>query len=459
MKNVYFIFIILFTLFAQGQNKPAIKIYLEDAETGKNIADAKVTLEGFEIPAITGKYNQKEKYYYFDQIPTGYNTIMAYHKKYNEKGFQDTSGLPKDLKLKFYTPYRVKIPSDSLNYYKEDPSKLVIMMTDTIYNSNIKCEGYNTVSYLCFAKKYFKDHYPDLVVGSETSNFFSLTDFSFYVMKKNCKAFKRFNDPIIKKLEDDKNILFHLGMLLETKINKPEYKQKKEYFKQDGKPNYIPKHIKYVNYDTLNHLQPNQRPNLDIYSTIDRNGKITKPKKIKAPKKNYSDIYLSYKDKYKRGLLKNEIYTLNEKELDSLYKIDAKKIKKGLLYDFEAYQSTDTLVDYRKYYTNDIDLKSSKPYPYVVVSNILKISGLDQGFKAKKFGQIIFIEKSLENSYKSDKNIIEQIQKNDFQKLYKLKANFGSPCGIMDLLEYHNDKLVIKLYQNLNKVNIYDFTR
>jgi hypothetical protein len=107
MKNVYFIVTLLFCLFVQGQNSPAIKIYLEDAETGKNIPDAKVTLEGFEIPAITGKYNQKEKYYYFAEIPAGYNTIMAYHKKYNEKGFQDTGGLPKELKLKLYDPLNV----------------------------------------------------------------------------------------------------------------------------------------------------------------------------------------------------------------------------------------------------------------------------------------------------------------------------------------------------------------
>ena len=70
-----------------NNGKDTLKVYLTDAETDKNIADAKVTLEGFEIPEIVGKYNKEEKFYYFTEIPKGYNTIMTYHKKYNEKGF------------------------------------------------------------------------------------------------------------------------------------------------------------------------------------------------------------------------------------------------------------------------------------------------------------------------------------------------------------------------------------
>ncbi len=462
MKNLSFIFIVLIAFFVQGQNNPVIKIFLEDAETSKNISDAKVTLEGFEVPAITGKYDKKGKFYYFTEIPKGYNTVMAYHKKYNEKGFQDTEGLPKELKLKLYTLYRVKISGDTLNYYKEDSYKLVITMNDTIYNSKLKCDDNNIVSYICFAKKYFKEHYPYLVLGYQMGSFFSLTDFSFYVTNRSRKPFKRFNDPVIKKFEDDKNILFFSGILLETKINKPEYKQKKEYFMQDGKPNYIPKHIRYLNYDTLNHLLPNQRPIFDNYEIvkIDKNGKtlkFIKPKKIKTPRKTYSDMYLSYKDKYKRGLLKNDIYTLNNKELDSLYNVDAKNTRKGILYDFEPYQSTDTLVDYPKSYM-DISLETAKSYPYVLISNVLRISGLYQDFKHNRFGQTIYYEKYLENNYKSNNVLIEQIQKNNHQKLYKLKANMGSPFGIMDLLEYNNE-LSIKVYQNINKVNIYDFTR
>ncbi|UFH35060.1 hypothetical protein [Flavobacterium acetivorans] len=112
---------------AQQKNTHEIKIYLEDAETGKNIDDAKVTLEGFEIPAITGQYDKKGKYYYFDKIPPGYNTIMSYHKKYNEKGFQNLEGLPRELKLRLYDPNYVsysfekpKLKNFGKDYSKED---------------------------------------------------------------------------------------------------------------------------------------------------------------------------------------------------------------------------------------------------------------------------------------------------------------------------------------------------
>ena len=122
MKNLTILYFTLlsFCVLAQKKEAYAIKIQLEDAETGKNIDDAKVTLEGFEIPALTAKYDKQEKVYYFDEIPNGYNTIMAYHKKYNEKGFQNIQGLPKELKLSLYAPYRIKIPNDSINFYKED---------------------------------------------------------------------------------------------------------------------------------------------------------------------------------------------------------------------------------------------------------------------------------------------------------------------------------------------------
>lgn len=100
MKTILYLFISLSSFFVLGQKKDfAIKIYLEDAYTGKNIKDAKVTLEGFEIPEIVGDYDKKGKFYYFTEIPEGYNTVMAYHKKYNEKGFQDVNLMPNELKL------------------------------------------------------------------------------------------------------------------------------------------------------------------------------------------------------------------------------------------------------------------------------------------------------------------------------------------------------------------------
>lgn len=451
MKNLSILYFTLFSfcVLAQKKEAPVIKIYLEDAETGKNIPDAKVTLEGFEIPAITGKYDKVGKYYYFTEIPVGYNTIMAYHKKYNEKGFQNMKGLPKELKLKLYTPYRVRIPNDSLNYYKEDPSKLTIIMNDTLYRSNKRD------NYLFFVKRYFKEHYPTLVVHPVMGSIFPLFDFSFYVMKKNSNPFKRFNDPVIKKLEDDKNILFLFGMLLDTKINKPEHNLKKEFFKQDGTPNYIPKYIKYINCDTIHQpFQPFGTKKL-IEFTFDNNGNKKKVEPKKTPKKQYSDVYLSYKDKYKRKLLKNEIYTLNKVELDSLYKIDIKKQKKGELYNFLDNQKGDTLIDYLGY--GDFEFTIPDSYPYVLISNILKINGLGYPFESCKFTQIIYYEDygrfNLEDNYKSNLNLIEQVQKSDSQKIYKLKANIGSPFGTMDLIEYYNNYVKIKIYQNTKKID------
>ena len=129
MRNLLpFIFSLFFLcISAQQKNNPDIKIYLEDAETGKNIDDARVTLEGFEIPPITGQYDKKGNYYYFDNIPSGYNTVMSYHKKYNEKGYQNLEGLPGELKLKLYDPKYVsysfekpKLKKIEKNYSKEN---------------------------------------------------------------------------------------------------------------------------------------------------------------------------------------------------------------------------------------------------------------------------------------------------------------------------------------------------
>lgn len=123
--SILYFTLVSFCSFAQKTEEHVIKIYLEDAETGKNIDDAKVTLEGFEIPALTAKYDKQEKVYYFDEIPKGYNTIMAYHKKYNEKGFQNLIGLPRVLNLKLYDPNYVSYSFEKpkLTEFREDYSK------------------------------------------------------------------------------------------------------------------------------------------------------------------------------------------------------------------------------------------------------------------------------------------------------------------------------------------------
>jgi hypothetical protein len=250
MKNVYFIVTLLFCLFAQGQNSPAIKIYLEDAETNQNIPDAKVTLEGFEIPAITGKYDKKEKCYYFAEIPAGYNTVMAYHKKYNEKGLQDKSKLPSELHLNLYNPLNVAIEfphpigyNDNdkdrtlkkymNDYFVEDPYKIAInshsvnncKCIDSIIKSiSLDIELIDVVKKINKATLGIDKFECDssFVYGPASSGGgviriggheprplgkFSFNDdcimggdFILFLRKKDGGKFKRFNDPIIKKL-------------------------------------------------------------------------------------------------------------------------------------------------------------------------------------------------------------------------------------------------------------------
>ena len=105
MKNLCLLcFTILsFSVLAQNKETHSIKIYLEDAETGKNIADAKVTLEGFEIPAITGKYDKKQKVYYFKNVDySHYKLIYIDHKNKEPQVFKKTKDFPSELNFKLY---------------------------------------------------------------------------------------------------------------------------------------------------------------------------------------------------------------------------------------------------------------------------------------------------------------------------------------------------------------------
>ncbi|MEN2416390.1 hypothetical protein [Flavobacterium mesophilum] len=245
---------------AQQKDDHKIKIYLEDAETGKNIDDAKVTLEGFEIPAITGQYDKKAKFYYFDKIPAGYNTIMAYHKKYNEKGFQNVSGLPGELKLRLYDPLNVSYDFESDTYknrdqniYVEDSYKIGVFSTDIedynifkdyiytqinklnlqieLVNPYFELENDKNIPFLFRSNSLDqKEDYPYIKDFNAFTNDFiiplkegySSTEYNFtsnhvgtinakkivfYIRKKDGSKFKRFNDPYIKKITNIKGIL------------------------------------------------------------------------------------------------------------------------------------------------------------------------------------------------------------------------------------------------------------
>jgi hypothetical protein len=142
MKNLPKIIANIFTLYFMCVNvyAQAIKIYVTDSETGKNVSNAKVCLEGFEIPPINAQYNKKANFYYFNEIPKNYNTVMVYHKNYNEKGFQKVEGLPEALHIELHNPMFI---DNNLfgknNYYIEDPYKIVIELKEKLsYNESRK---------------------------------------------------------------------------------------------------------------------------------------------------------------------------------------------------------------------------------------------------------------------------------------------------------------------------------
>ncbi|MCV2485053.1 hypothetical protein OD917_08975 [Flavobacterium sp. SH_e] len=249
-------------IFAQQKQVPAIKIYLEDAETLKNINDAKVTLEGFDLPIIFAKYNKEDKSYYFNEIPAGYNTVMAYHEKYNEKGFQNVLGLPNELKFKLFNPIKVSygfeffwFPYFPQKSYVEDPYKISISTdVEMNYNAfreyiavkikelnleielvnplwedskiqknsftfpnqkeaypliNLKKNKLTDSEYVFPLKSGVSNIFPDRIYSNTTS------DICFIARKKDGSKFKRFNDPIIKKLKDEN---FNIAAIVINKI-------------------------------------------------------------------------------------------------------------------------------------------------------------------------------------------------------------------------------------------------
>lgn len=303
MKNVFALYFILSSFFVCAQDKEvfAIKIYLEDAETGKNIDDAKVTLEGFEIPAITGKYDKTGKYYYFTKIPVGYNTIMAYHKKYNEKGFQNIEGLPKELKLRLYDPLNVSYSFEKIvltkenccnqgkkyNYqlepkilkkvknfsakkskstfryiYAEDPYHIAIISKldrDHFFNDDKIKELIKSLSIeeMYESERFGQYVYQNYAIDNETGHlvdgFDAITrqhNYKVYIFqKKDSTKFKRFNCPEIKKLRETNLIVSALTIkTLEYYADKP-FNAEKFYGRKGNSED-----IKYYNLSTYRNI-------------------------------------------------------------------------------------------------------------------------------------------------------------------------------------------------------------
>ena len=228
-----------------AQKNSALKVFVTAAETNSNILNAKVTLEGYGIAALTGKFNKKEKYYYFDSIPAGYNTVMVYHKKYNEKGFQDTRGLPNSITLSLHdkkniyyrfldgkSPYHDYLIWDT---YVEDPFKIIIRPETPMGYNEFKDFILRKIEELQLNIEFVNPFYEDMKLDLSDANdkepypYISETDAGYtrvnhilpvldggstllrdiYIQnicvifrKKDGSKFNRFNDPVIKVLKD-----------------------------------------------------------------------------------------------------------------------------------------------------------------------------------------------------------------------------------------------------------------
>lgn len=154
---IFFFALSSFHISAQEKATPAIKIYLEDAETGKNVDDAKVTLEGFEIPAITANYNKKDRYYYFKNKNYNNYTILYIDHKNKEPQAIKTKILPAQANFKLFKKgTTVETRTEYLKIWKRD-SIDNIQREDSVINNIHK-----TVSTL--------DHHKILILLKDSSD-------------------------------------------------------------------------------------------------------------------------------------------------------------------------------------------------------------------------------------------------------------------------------------------------
>lgn len=404
IKKLYiFIFLNSFLVLAQEKDG-VIKIYLENAYNGKEIIDAKVTLGGFELPEIIGTYDKKEKYYYFTEIPKGYNTIMAYHENYNSKGFQSLAGLPKKVVLKLFTPYRIKLEN---SYYKEDDKKLIIEFKEDLLKIKKTCiqKGF---------EDYIDNHFPELEI-IHSDRFPNAIANSILVKKRNTISFKRFNDTTIKKLEKDKNILAVYGLMLKTAD------AERTYFLEDGTPTFLSKYEKYIDADYA----------IELYKNWDKSH-FTQKQNIR-----YDRLKEYYNFLTKNGITSLPI-EINDNRKDSLYN----NYLQEDFYKFSTHKKDDTLlVSNNKIY---LDLTKNRAFSY--------LENMDLANSTDTFDPYIIMSASINNRntvvhfadsafnlfLKRHRKIIKKdTYKN--KNIYRFEGSV-SPFGALDLLDYYKNK-------------------
>jgi hypothetical protein len=242
-----------------------IKVYVSDFESGKIIRNAVVNLEGYELPPIKAKYDKSKKCYYFDSVPSGYNTIMAFHQHYNEKGFQNNYKLPDDIYLRLSYKENVRYSfypgtnDEKQNIYVEDPYKIALNVFSSDCTRAIKLidslslehsldietvnpyNAYNEYRYDC--PSYHKSmQYPT----PEGIGSYELNDspelISIFIRRKDGNKFKRYNDPIIKKLRDC-NVMVMSIIYIKFFVSENAIYKKRLSYKSD-KINNIPDILK-----------------------------------------------------------------------------------------------------------------------------------------------------------------------------------------------------------------------
>lgn len=221
--NLLFIFLLLSNTIFAFRNGELTRVHVTSLENGNIIKNANVSLEGYEIPPIIAKYNNEKKYYYFDSIPPGYNTVLVSHRRFNEKGFQDVKMLPEDIYLRLSGKVDVRYlffpgsDDHENNIYVEDPYKIALdifykdceaMINKIDSLSLVHALEIETVNpyninrdfrYECKESTFSMQYPTPQGIGSD-----KLNDrpelITIFIRKKNGSKFKRYNDPVIMRL-------------------------------------------------------------------------------------------------------------------------------------------------------------------------------------------------------------------------------------------------------------------
>jgi hypothetical protein len=250
-------------------NASLLKVYVTDAETQKDIKDAKVWLEAPGKPNIPFRCETQGACYVIGAVPEGYTTVMASHPMYNDKGQQVAGGLKGEITLKLYDPLNVSYSfervKDSIhilatdkyvttrNYrhlYVEDPYKIGVKVTDdncsavidqilslcpelepiNPYYEDNKSLDSDSKTFSCRQLKKLTNYTMPLAVGYTSGPLKSKVDYEEVVVFfrfRDGHKFKRFNDACIARLSTLKDIrVFGLVYEKAEYIGKARYRKK-----------------------------------------------------------------------------------------------------------------------------------------------------------------------------------------------------------------------------------------